>query len=213
MIKLGFIIDLLHILSMRMLIMSCPWALFESKFCITFSISFSVNVIFDKDLSVLGCRKEGISLPLSMIEHCLAKKELNNSAFSLKFVTNLFSCKIVGIQGIFRWGTYLYVSLFSSVRLSVFSSVCRTPYLRNRMCKMMIFPGIFSILTYLRNSIAYDHDFWYTCVKWWHLQTHFSFFCNFYFLGKLGGKRVKNKNSPKWRITITSVTRHISRAV
>ena len=81
--------------------MSCPWALFESKFCIIFSISFSVNVIFDKDLSVLGCRKEGISLPLSMIEHCLAKKELNSSAFSLKFVTKLFSRRIGGIQGIF----------------------------------------------------------------------------------------------------------------
>ena len=79
-----------HILTMRMLIMSCPCALFGSKLCITFSISFSVNLIFDKDLSVLGCRKEGISLPLSIIEHCLAKKELNNSVFSLKFVTNLF---------------------------------------------------------------------------------------------------------------------------
>ena len=22
---------------------------------------------------------------------------------------------------------------------------------------------------YLRNSIAYDHDFWYTCLEWWHL--------------------------------------------
>ena len=44
---------------------------------------------FDKDLSVLGI--EGISLPLSMIEYSLAKKDLNNLAFSLKFVTNLFS--------------------------------------------------------------------------------------------------------------------------
>ena len=76
---------------MRMLIMSCPGDLLQSKFCITFSISFSVNVIFVKNLSVLGCRKEGISLPLSMIEHCLAKKELKNLAFFFKFVTNLFS--------------------------------------------------------------------------------------------------------------------------
>ena len=103
MIRRGFIIDLPHILSMRMLIMSCPCALFGSKLCITFSISFSVNVIFDKDLSVLGCRKEGISLPLSMIEHCLAKKELNNSAFSLELVTDLFSRKIGGIQDIFYY--------------------------------------------------------------------------------------------------------------
>ena len=48
-------------------------------------------MIFDKDLSVLGYRKELASLALSMIEHCLAKKELNKPAFSLKFVTNLFS--------------------------------------------------------------------------------------------------------------------------
>ena len=50
-----------------------------------------------RDLPVLGSRREGISLPLSTI----AKKELNNSAFSLKSVTNLFSFKISGIQGIF----------------------------------------------------------------------------------------------------------------
>ena len=34
-------------------------------------------------------QERGMSLLLSMTEHCLAKKELNNSAFSLKFVTNL----------------------------------------------------------------------------------------------------------------------------
>ena len=58
-------------------------------------------MVFDKNLSVFGCRKDGISLPLSTIKHCPAKTVLNNSAFSLKFVTNLFSWKIGGIQGIF----------------------------------------------------------------------------------------------------------------
>ena len=29
---------------------------------------------------------------------------------------------------------------------------------------------------YLRNSIAYDHDFWYASVKWWYLQVFFSLF-------------------------------------
>ena len=30
---------------------------------------------------------------------------------------------------------------------------------------------------YLRNSVAYDHDLWYNCVKWWwYLQGFFSFF-------------------------------------
>ena len=36
----------------------------------------------------------------------------------------------------------------------------------------------------LRNSVAYDHDFWYTFVKWWYLQAFFfSFLWNFNFLG------------------------------
>ena len=61
--------------------MSCLCALFGSKLCITFSISFSVNVIFDKDLSVFGCKKVGISLPLSITEHCLAKKRIKQFGF------------------------------------------------------------------------------------------------------------------------------------
>ena len=32
---------------------------------------------------------------------------------------------------------------------------------------------------YLRNSIAYDHDIWYTCVKWWYLVFLFCFFFHF----------------------------------
>ena len=49
---------------------------------------------------------------------------------------------------------------------------------------------------YLRNNAAYDHDFWYTIVKWWYLQVVFSFFQNFDFLGCEGGKRAEN--GPKW---------------
>ena len=53
--------------------------------------------------------------------------------------------------------------------------------------------------SYIKNSIAYDHDFWYTCVKWWYLQVIFHFF-----------KRDKRaKNSPKWQ-KILSVTLHSS---
>ena len=37
------------------MLIKCPWTLFESKFDITFSISFSVN-IFDKDLLVVEYR-------------------------------------------------------------------------------------------------------------------------------------------------------------
>ena len=38
-----------------------------------------------------------------------------------------------------------------------------------------------------------DHNFWYTCVKWWYLQAFFSFFFfNFDFSGCYGCKRAKN---------------------
>ena len=48
---------------------------------------------------------------------------------------------------------------------------------------------------YLRNSVAYDHDFWYTCVKWWYLQEFFSVFQSFVFLvvrGRKGQKMFQN---------------------
>ena len=34
---------------------------------------------------------------------------------------------------------------------------------------------------------SYDCDFWYTCVKWWHLQMVFSFFFKFWFSWFFGG--------------------------
>ena len=64
---------------------------------------------------------------------------------------------------------------------------------------------------YLRNIIVYDHDFWYTSLKWWYLQKLFSFFWIFRFSGCWGGKMAKN--SPKWKVRITSVTHHISYTV
>ena len=59
--------------------------------------------LVEKRNSVFGCRKEGLFLPLSTTEHCLVKAELNNSVFSLKFVTTLFSWEIGGKQGIFYY--------------------------------------------------------------------------------------------------------------
>ena len=37
----------------------------------------------------------------------------------------------------------------------------------------------------------YDHDFWYTCAKWWYLQGFFSFFQNFAFPSCYGVKGQK----------------------
>ena len=68
---------------------------------------------------------------------------------------------------------------------------------------------------YLRNSMAYDHDFWYACVKWYLQAFFFHSFFKFSFFGLLeggsGGKR--RKYSPKWKITSTSITCHISGTV
>ena len=40
---------------------------------------------------------------------------------------------------------------------------------------------------YLRNSIGYDRDFWYTCVKWWYLEGFFSFFFHFFIFWAVRG--------------------------
>ena len=43
---------------------------------------------------------------------------------------------------------------------------------------------------YLRNLSSSDHNFWYTCVKWWSLQGFFHFF-NFWSFGLLEGYKGK----------------------
>ena len=53
---------------------------------------------------------------------------------------------------VFRWGTHLYMSFF----LPVHSSICCAPY--------------------LRKHTSCDHNFWYTCVKWWNIQVFFHFY-------------------------------------
>ena len=109
---------------------------------------------------------------------------------------------------IFRWGTYLDMSLFPFLcpsvcpsgvpdisgtihhliiifgtrvkwwYLQVFFSFfwffwlvggkrAKKPKMKNKNCMCHV--------PYITNSVAYDHDFWYTCVKWWYLQVFFSF--------------------------------------
>ena len=56
---------------------------------------------------------------------------------------------------------------------------------------------------YLRNSIAYDYDFWYNCVKWLYLQVFFHFFKILIFRVVSGVKEQKltqnDKKSWLWR--------------
>ena len=51
--------------------------------------------------------------------------------------------------------------------------------------------------TISRSSIAYDHEFWYTCVKWWYLELFFNFFYIFIFLavGGVKGQKIAQKNN------------------
>ena len=57
--------------------------------------------MFEKDLSLKSSKSVGSTLLFCTDEHWLAKEELNNSAFPLKSVINLFWWKIDGIQGNF----------------------------------------------------------------------------------------------------------------
>ena len=56
-----------------------------------------------------------------------------------------------------------------------------------------------------------DHNFWYTCViKWWYLQWFVSFFFILIFWAVTRVKWKKTaKNSPKRKITITSIICHM----
>ena len=98
-----------HICNMQVLIISCSSSLFGSIFSRIFSMReiwtcmkksqsfpmpYSVNVTFDKDLSVLSKTLGGV-LMLLLIKGTLfdKKTELNNSAFCLKSLINLFSWK------------------------------------------------------------------------------------------------------------------------
>ena len=61
-----------------------------------------------------------------------------------------------------------------------------------------------------RNNVAYDHIWSWFLVHYSKMMISsgfFSLFLNFDFLGYSGGKSVKN--SPKWKITIKSITCHI----
>ena len=64
-------------------------------------MSLLEKVILDKNVPVISKSSDGRLLPLLITMHCLAKSELNNLAFFLKSVTNLFSWNKGGIIGVF----------------------------------------------------------------------------------------------------------------
>ena len=79
---------------------------------------------------------------------------------------------------------------------------------------------------YLKNSIAYDHDFWYTYVKWWYLKVvvvvAFSFFLFFFSFFEISlfrairgrrGRGVKGQNIAQDDKIILSIELHISGSI
>ena len=92
----------------------------------------------------------------------------NDSIGVLQSIVWIFSEKV------FRWGTHLYMSLFLSIRLSVTHHISETVHhvfiIFSTRVKWWYLQAFVYFRLYLRNSIAYDQEFWYTCVKWWYLQ-------------------------------------------
>ena len=87
------------------------------------------------------------------------------------------------------WHTYVkwwYIQVFFSFFFLIFIFQAVKGLKGQKMTKMKNNNYICHALC-LRNSLAYDHDFWCTCVKWWYLQVFFSFFFNFDFSSCFGG--------------------------
>ena len=72
----GLQMEVSHNLSIRILITSPPWALFESSLLIMFLIFSTEKSTSESDFSVDKGKSDGNVLPLSINEHCFAKKEL-----------------------------------------------------------------------------------------------------------------------------------------
>ena len=60
---------------------------------------------------------------------------------------------------------------------------------------------------YLRNCISSDHNFWYTCVKWWYLWGFF-YFTKSWFSGLLEGEGVKGQKMIKNSVCCTPYLRN-----
>ena len=60
---------------MQILMLSCPWALFEVRFWIIFPIPFAENVTVDRHLLVIKLTSAGREQLLGIKEHCLEKKK------------------------------------------------------------------------------------------------------------------------------------------
>lgn len=108
-----------HNFSLRILILSWPFALFRSRFWIFLKIWPDVYFKEDKGFYVKMLRLTGNKLLLFIKECCLPKKVLESPAFSLKSVANLLSRKRGGMNRIFCYlkNVWVTISRFQNVFL------------------------------------------------------------------------------------------------
>ena len=90
----GLQMDLSLNLSMWILIISQPWALFGKNLLIMFSILSTKKSTSESNFSVIKGKVAIVYSYLSINEHCFTKKELKISLFSLKSVIYLLSWKM-----------------------------------------------------------------------------------------------------------------------
>ena len=111
------------------------------------------------------CRERGLNLPPPPF---LAKRQEDLSMIfsqNLNFQEKLLTLKILNDLENCKNGTKKGKKLLRMKNNNYI--ICHTPY--------------------LRNNLAYDHDFWRTCVKSWCLQVSDSCYWNFHFFGLWGG--------------------------
>ena len=58
---------------------------------------------------------------------------------------------------------------------------------------------------YLKNSIAYNHEFWYNCVKWWYIQVFYLFFEIFIFQAVRWVKGQKTAQNEKYKLHVSRI--------
>ena len=90
--------DLSNNFSMRILIISSPWALFDSSLLIIFLRSSIENSTSESDLSVIKGKSDNNVLPLSINKHCFAKKDF---VLFFEVSDNLLLWKSGDVEGIF----------------------------------------------------------------------------------------------------------------
>ena len=109
------------------------------------------------------------------------QKVPKNSFLKLNFLKDIFQVfSLYTTITIIAWNMPLTEQFFHN-RIFIFGALATGKRARNNP-KWKV--KITSITCHISGTVAYDHDFWYICAKWWYLQTlFFLFFWSFHFLG------------------------------